>query len=125
MSDYILEHHGIKGQKWGIRRFQNYDGTLTAKGRRRLKKTWVKSYNEASEHMNSAVEKINSKYGNKDLGRNFSTKAGQRYIKEIDKEWKSQYVSALKRRSPELFEMGESWVSYAPYMNMYMDYIHN
>ena len=26
-SDEYLEHHGIKGQKWGIRRFQNYDGT--------------------------------------------------------------------------------------------------
>ena len=23
----FLQHHGIKGQKWGIRRFQNYDGT--------------------------------------------------------------------------------------------------
>ncbi len=25
-----LYHHGIKGQKWGVRRFQNPDGTLTA-----------------------------------------------------------------------------------------------
>lgn len=30
-----LYHHGIKGQKWGIRRYQNPDGTLTAAGRKR------------------------------------------------------------------------------------------
>ena len=31
-----LFHHGIKGQKWGIRRYQNPDGTLTEEGRRRF-----------------------------------------------------------------------------------------
>lgn len=30
-----LEHHGILGQKWGIRRFQNKDGSLTAEGKKR------------------------------------------------------------------------------------------
>ena len=30
-----LTHHGIKGQKWGIRRFQNEDGSLTNAGRQR------------------------------------------------------------------------------------------
>lgn len=34
MPDY-LSHHGIKGQKWGIRRFQNKDGSWTAAGRER------------------------------------------------------------------------------------------
>ena len=31
----FLAHHGIKGQKWGIRRYQNEDGSLTPEGRER------------------------------------------------------------------------------------------
>lgn len=38
---YSLCHHGIKGQKWGVRRFQNEDGTLTDAGKAR--------YNEQGE----------------------------------------------------------------------------
>lgn len=30
-----LYHHGIKGQKWGVRRFQNSDGSLTSAGKKR------------------------------------------------------------------------------------------
>lgn len=30
-----LYHHGIKGQKWGVRRFRNEDGTLTKEGKQR------------------------------------------------------------------------------------------
>ena len=32
-----LYHHGILGQKWGVRRFQNKDGSLTAQGKSRYK----------------------------------------------------------------------------------------
>lgn len=32
-SDEYLAHHGIKGQKWGVRRYQNDDGTLTSEGK--------------------------------------------------------------------------------------------
>ena len=32
-----LYHHGILGQKWGIRRYQNTDGTLTPEGKERYK----------------------------------------------------------------------------------------
>lgn len=38
MEDLYLQHHGILGQKWGVRRYQNKDGTLTSEGKaRRLK----------------------------------------------------------------------------------------
>ena len=35
MSSYLY-HHGIKGMKWGVRRYQNKDGSLTDAGKRRL-----------------------------------------------------------------------------------------
>lgn len=34
MNNYLI-HHGVKGQKWGVRRYQNHDGSLTALGKSR------------------------------------------------------------------------------------------
>lgn len=36
-GEYLV-HHGVKGQKWGIRRYQNKDGSLTPEGRERFRK---------------------------------------------------------------------------------------
>ena len=38
MSSNELIHHGIKGMRWGVRRYQNKDGTLTKAGRKKMAK---------------------------------------------------------------------------------------
>jgi len=65
-SDEYLEHHGIKGQKWGVRRFQNPDGTLTKAGKKRVAKLNAKvdkTYNKNIASLSKKKDKIFEKRG--------------------------------------------------------------
>ena len=57
-GDWVA-HHGVKGQKWGVRRFQNPDGTLTDKGRARIKKLQNKEarYNAKADKISAKANK--------------------------------------------------------------------
>ena len=50
-----LAHHGVKGQRWGVRRFQNPDGSLTEKGKRQIKTLQGKS-----DKLDAKKAKLNS-----------------------------------------------------------------
>lgn len=54
MSTYII-HHGIKGQRWGVRRYQNEDGSLTSAGEQRYSS---KKANKLAARADRTREKI-------------------------------------------------------------------
>ena len=58
-----LYHHGIVGQKWGVRRYQNEDGTLTAAGKKRYADNYNDSQRKRDEKLygRRAVDRINKR----------------------------------------------------------------
>ena len=66
-----LYHHGILGQKWGIRRFQNSDGTYTEAGKKRRRED---SYSEDYKRYSELKKKNIKSMSNKEL-RDFNDRA--------------------------------------------------
>lgn len=63
-SSDVLYHHGILGQKWGIRRFQNSDGTYTEAGKKRRRED---SYSEDYKKYESLKKKSPKEMSNNEL----------------------------------------------------------
>lgn len=66
-QDNVLVHHGIRGQRWGIRRFQNKDGSYTDVGKRRQRKIPKNVNKMTDEELQRAINRKRSENTYKEL----------------------------------------------------------
>lgn len=66
-----LSHHGIMGMRWGVRRYQNYDGSYTKKGLERYRKAESAYEQKKSDYKNGKATRTEVRKAKKELNRSY------------------------------------------------------
>ena len=99
MDNNALAHHGIKGMRWGIRRFQNKDGTLTSLGKKKKRSQNQEDKEETVEERRARLLKSTDAseiYKNRDI---LSTAEINERLNRIDTEARLSRVAENTKKS--------------------------
>lgn len=78
MDEKELLHWGIKGMKWGVRRYQNKDGTLTPAGKKRYNSNFESEAKSMSDQeLRSKINRMNLEKRYIDLSKNSNSKVSR------------------------------------------------
>ena len=66
-----LSHHGIMGMRWGVRRYQNYDGSYTKKGLERYRKAESAYEQKKTDYKNGKATRTEVRKAKKELNRSY------------------------------------------------------
>lgn len=103
-----LAHYGIRGQKWGVRRFQNADGSLTSEGKKRARAEYKADNKAAFEKGRAATDyEYAARYSDRQVAR-----AQKRYDKKLDSKSleRLNYEKATNRKLHEQAKLTEEAV---------------
>lgn len=92
-QETYLEHHGIKGQKWGVRRFQNADGSLTNAGKSRYNTDTTFSTQKSLNKIEKQNAKLRARSAMADV------KAGKAFNRNDKKYQKYKNISSEAKKS--------------------------
>lgn len=81
MQNDRLVHYGIKGMKWGIRRYQNEDGTLTEAGKRRQEKQEENKQRKQERYAAQVAKRRSDTSGSRVYQKNMTISERNRYAK--------------------------------------------
>ena len=105
-----LKHYGIKGMKWGVRRFQNSDGSLTADGKKRYSgdnlKDIQKQVNQG-KNVVDGVKKTRTKVAEKQHEKKIKSDLSQMSDKELRDivnrlNMEERYMQVMKSRDVQV-----------------------
>lgn len=103
-----LYHHGVKGQKWGVRRYQNKDGSLTLAGKKRALKM-KESYSELTgKQLKKYPSKSKPSTSSEPKQKSISEMSNQEIQDKIDR---IRLENTLKSLTPEKMSAGQKFVN--------------